>query len=464
MADDRIVDQFAALLEATTGLATSEPNRSHLRRAVRREAAAQGRSPEELLRGCATDKRVLQQVIDAAMIGETYFFRESGQFAYLQRVILPSLLPGRTQVTAWSASCSTGEEAVSLAVVLREAARIHGNPTVRVHATDIRANITDRLSSGRYPESALRRDGSEFHELFRSHYATPAPGHGLSVSRTILDLIQVKTVNLFSDPLENLPDNVDVVFFRNTLIYAPEKNRTKIIERIVSRISPGGYLFLANSELPFVTHPELELVDGDGAYCFVKRSPAALQPAPAGQRATMSANAPKPSANHPADRPSVAEVLAAIETPETAEPTAGHAAALVEALFEELDAERDDHIPVSLDRLRDAGVDDALVRYCMAWAAYSTGDVEQALAAFQSALAADHSLWPAHYYRGRLLESRDRCAARDAYTECIRGIERHPAAAYRFLIGGFEPAQIRSLCVRSIERIDAEHVEYAHGS
>lgn len=465
MADDRIVNQFAALLEATTGLATSEPNRSHLRRAIMRESKALGRQPEALLRSCAADPRVLQRMIDAAMIGETYFFRESGQFTYLHQTILPALLRGRSEITVWSASCSTGEEAISLAVVLREAARANGSPAIRVHATDIRSNIGDRLHSGRYPASALRRDGSEFHDLLRSQYVAETDECTLLISRELLDLIQVGTVNLFSDPVERLPDNVDVVFFRNTLIYAPEKNRDHIISRVVSRIRPGGHLFLANSELPFVTHPDLDLVEGDGAYCFAKRSPEVTAPVATTSRpATPEPHEPRPM-KEPRKAPTTAEVVAEIQTPGRATaPVVAQAARVVAGLFRELDDGRREETARYREELWEIGVEPALLHYCTAWTGYSAGDADAALNAFQAAVTADESLWPAHFYGARLLETRDRSAARDAFAACIRGIEHHPGVDYRFLIGGFEPAQIRSLCVRSIERIDAEHVEYAHGS
>jgi len=470
--EERVLTEFADLLEGTTGLTTSESNRSHLRRVVLREARARSLTPEKLLTHCIASRRTLQDVIDAAMIGETYFFREVAQFRYVREVIAPELLRRGTTIAAWSASCSTGEEAISLAVLLHDAARSGGGSVgVRVYAGDIRSDVTERIARGEYPRSALRRDGAEYHELFRTRYVAEERERTIVVSPTILGLINAHTINLFIDPLDRIPDELDVVFFRNTLIYAPAANRDLIIRRIVAKIRPGGYLFLASSELPFVSHPELELVDGGGVY-FLRRSAIAAAgsaPTPVVKAEAPAAVPPTPLTARPEGvtpvRWSIRDVVAAIAGDAPALPTTlAEIARTVEALFAELDEERFNNVERYLTELGGADADDAVIHYCTAWAAYSRGDTATATRAFGDAIATDDRLWPAYFYRARLREDSDPGAAREDFACCVRRIDGSPDDSLSFLVGGFDSRQIRALCLRWVERIDAERVGSMHGS
>lgn len=493
MLEERVLTEFADLLENTTGLATSESNRSHLKRVILRESQARAVTPEELLTQCTARRGTLQKVIDAAMIGETYFFREVAQFRYLREVIAPTLLRRGTPITVWSASCSTGEEAISLAVLLHDAARRGGVGSapaqsgaatrgdapgsdsvrerpqpLRVYAGDIRSDVVARIARGEYPRSALRRDGAEYHELFLSRYVTEERERTIIVSPEILELIDAHTINLFVDPLDVVPDDLDVVFFRNTLIYAPAVNRDLIIRRIVTKIKPGGYLFLASSELPFVTDPELELVDGGGLYCLRKAVVTAplSPPTPVpGDAIAPAGVSPPGDAGEVHRRWSIRDVVSAISGDASAiQPELVETARIVAALFRELDEDRFDHVDQYLTDLDETGADDTVIDYCTAWSAYSRGNTEAATRAFGDAIAWDDRLWPAYFYRGRLREKTDLGAAREDFAACVRRIDQSSSDSFRFLVGGFDSRQIRELCLRSIERIDAERIGTSHGS
>lgn len=532
--DDRaLVDAFAELLENRTGLATGESNRSHLDRALRRVCSTIGTSPERFLDVARRDAAALQRLIDAAMIGETYFFREVAHFAYLRNLLLPRIVrPGKI-VRAWSASCSTGEEAVSLAVVMAEACRNVAGSDFHVYAGDVRSDVAQRISTGRYPTSALRRDGAEFHPLLVDRYATVGEGGEVTVDPALIAKITPLRLNVFSDPLDPIPDGVDLVFFRNTLIYAKKPHRERIVRRIVGRIAEGGHLFLANSELPFVDDPELELVEEQGTYSLRKkvsgdgRADAAATPS---TQPSLIRNPPTPRAvtevgvamETGAERPNreagwgatpgsagpSAAGLAGTGPPSggadaaprsgegdphtfvasgreespartlerihdryargkaksvpgttdtaTADGTADHAGVerLVYDFFLAVDGERFDAAHRVLDALAETDGDPTLKLYCRAWLAYCTGDREAALLGFGRVLDGDSAFWPAHFYRGLLLNRDDPAAARSEFALCLAQSEGTSAEDYRFLMGGFSRSHIRHVSRRWLHKID----------
>ncbi|MDA3951304.1 MAG: hypothetical protein PF508_19005, partial [Spirochaeta sp.] len=407
MVDDRVLAGFAVLLEETTGLRTPESNRNHLKRVINRETRAREVAPARLLSACRRDEHLLQEIVDAAMIGETYFFREVAHFRYLRSVVLPSFAPVRRKISAWSASCSSGEEAVSLAAILDQFRRTGTFDTVAVYASDIRSDMVDRIRRGIYPLSSLRRDGDEFHDLLRRFYVSHMDERSMTISRELRDLIRPATINLFSDPLDQVPDDLDVVFFRNTLIYAPAENRQTIIDRIVQKLRPGGYLFLANSELPFVRHPELVVEEGDGAYCLRRVGARAdhvvvpdLQPPPR-ERSNVTDRA----GIAPPTLIELLQVIDSIDLPGAFDDIDfRQAAESVLMMFSDLDKGRLDRAATYLDTISVLVPDSTIAHYCAGWYYYITGATDEALDAFAEALRCDDSVWPAHFYRGKLEE------------------------------------------------------------
>jgi chemotaxis protein methyltransferase CheR len=489
------LDGFAALIEETTGLSTPESNRSHLRRVVGRLAAVREVSPEDLLAAARRDSVARQELVNAAMIGETYLFRESVHFRYLRDRVVPERARPGKRFTAWSASASTGEEAISLAVVISDALRRVPGVPLQVYAGDVRSDLIERLRDGRYPWTALRRDGEEFHASFRAECIASSDERSFVVAPAILELIQPLHLNAYRDDLGVLPDDLDVVFFRNTLIYAGRPNRDRFIERIVTRMAPGGYLFLANSELPFVRHPELELLDDRGVYCFRRRaaapsasaaevtrvaraeadvatdSPATTATAPS-DAGTPSPKVPVPGPDSPGfliavtsllDLPDLSGIGASGDDDsspgsgsgdtESDDGEAGFVQDVAETVvrfYAELEEQRFDRAALTLEELGAALPDHPLTHFCRGWLAYTTGEVDTALTEFSAALGDDPRIWPARFYRGLLLSRRDRDAARAEFERCMK-VTGPEAPEFRFFMGGFTRAHIRTVAGRWME-------------
>ena len=172
--------------------------------------------------------------------------------------------------TSRSPSCSTGEEAISLAVILEEYCTVRRCGDYIVYATDINSKALSRLKEGKYPYSSLRQDGKKYHGELLERYAVEKGDYTFEIAPKLLSKIEARRINFFSDPQSSLPQGVHILFFRNTLVYFSENKRKSLIDRLVSRIAPGGDLVLSSGEIPFVAHPQLELREFDQGHVLRK--------------------------------------------------------------------------------------------------------------------------------------------------------------------------------------------------
>jgi chemotaxis protein methyltransferase CheR len=210
-------------------------------------------------------------LLEAATIGETYFFRDEAQFAMLRRWILPAFRSLHFRMPMlWSAACSTGEEALSLLLVLADAWEV-GPEACRnkVWASDVNSRALKQFSSGLFRTASLREDGKGFHPLLEP-FLTKS-GSSFVLNSTLVDLIPKLPVNLITDSLASLPGSFDIIFLRNMMIYVSLEERPRIYEKIVAKLSPEGVLILGKAELPFFEEKSMDLAEIDGTFLFVKK-------------------------------------------------------------------------------------------------------------------------------------------------------------------------------------------------
>ena len=149
------VEDAERALRDACGITLTEGLRTTLGEAVRRAARAVGLDPDAFraqLR--ARDARCLTALIEAAVVGETYFFRHPEQLDAVREVLLrpaPRDLPLRI----WSAGCATGEEPYSIAMLLRDAGR--AGCRNRILGTDVSARALAVAAEGSYGAWSLRR-------------------------------------------------------------------------------------------------------------------------------------------------------------------------------------------------------------------------------------------------------------------------------------------------------------------
>jgi chemotaxis protein methyltransferase CheR len=197
------------------------------------------------------DPDLQRRVVEALAISETYFFRDSRPFLALEETILPELIASRSahrSLRIWSAAASSGQEAYSIAMLIRERFPDLESWKLTVLGTDISLDALARARKGEFSGVDVQRGLSP---TLLAKYFSQA-GEVWTLTPEIRQMVEFRALNL-AEPWPALPQ-MDIVFLRNVLIYFDAPIRKVIFERLHGVIRPGGYLFLGNAE---TTPPDL---------------------------------------------------------------------------------------------------------------------------------------------------------------------------------------------------------------
>jgi len=181
--------------------------------------------------------------VDVLTTNKTHFFRENRHFEFIRDKVAREVI-GQNKKW-WSAGCSSGEEAVTLAITLREAlSRVNTNPRVKILATDLSREVLSIAKSGEYPDNRMSDVPAE---LKRSYFIkNPQVSDSYIVNKEIMDMITYGRLNLLAEwPLKG---PFHVIMCRNVMIYFDRVTQQKLISRFYRLLEPGGYLFLGHSE------------------------------------------------------------------------------------------------------------------------------------------------------------------------------------------------------------------------
>jgi len=188
----------------------------------------------------------LEQFCNALTTNLTAFFRERHHFDFLARAVLPVLQQrnARTRrIRIWSAGCATGEEAYSIAMVVRET--LGGPPDwdLRILATDVDSSVLARATSGIYDSERLE----SVEPVRRERWFRPvAGGRRLAVQPELRALIAFRQLNLVGTwPMRG---TFDVIFCRNVIIYFDKATQRHVISRMAGLQRAGDHLVLGHSE------------------------------------------------------------------------------------------------------------------------------------------------------------------------------------------------------------------------
>ncbi len=190
-----------------------------------------------------------QRMLAALTTNVTRFFREPHHFDHLRAEVLPKLVARARaggRVRLWSAGCSTGPEAYSIAMTVLEVLPEAADLDVRVLATDIDPNVVAAAREGVYGEDALSDVPPEARRRwFRSEAGEG--GVGWRADEALLDLVSFRELNLVAQPWP-MKGRFDVVFCRNVMIYFDEPTQRELVGRLAARLPPGGRLYIGHSE------------------------------------------------------------------------------------------------------------------------------------------------------------------------------------------------------------------------
>ncbi|MER3403663.1 MAG: chemotaxis protein CheR [Armatimonadota bacterium] len=198
----------------------------------------------DYLRYLLQDEARLRAFIDRLAINVSEMFRNPDQFEVLHQQILPALLKRRQSLKAWSAGCSYGAEAYSIAILLHELAP---NRAHQIWGTDIDSDVLIRAQRGIFAPSEVRsvppvylqRYFRSFEENRRTLY---------EADPMLKRYLQFHTHNLLSDPY---PQGFDLIACRNVIIYFSDEAKARLFREFYRALHPGGYLFLGNTERIF---------------------------------------------------------------------------------------------------------------------------------------------------------------------------------------------------------------------
>ena len=178
------------------------------------------------------------------LIGVTCFFRDSDAFNELKQSIIPTILKNKTRdfiFRAWVPGCSTGQEAYSIAIILREYMQETNHYFhAQLFCTDIDHTALDIARSGIYPTSIAQ-------EVSKERLATyfTKDKHGYKVNKDIREMIVFGIQNVIQDPPFT---KLDLISCRNLLIYLSAASQRMLFPLLHFSLKPGGILFLGKSE------------------------------------------------------------------------------------------------------------------------------------------------------------------------------------------------------------------------
>ncbi|EFF44114.1 CheR family methyltransferase [Xanthomonas citri] len=239
------LSQVAAILRNTTGHDFHGYKRAtFLRRVQRRMQVAQVETLEQYLEVLRNRFDEPLQLFNDLLIGVTKFFRDRREFEFLEQQVIPRLFQGKhtgDSLRVWVLGCSTGEEAYSLAMLLREHAEtLDTAPRIQIFASDIDGRALATARVGRYASSIV---GEVAPERLRRWFVKE--GDTYVVSKELRELCVFSQHSIVKDPPFS---RLDMVSCRNLLIYLDAELQNRVIPIFHFAIRPGGYLFLGNAE------------------------------------------------------------------------------------------------------------------------------------------------------------------------------------------------------------------------
>lgn len=208
------------------------------------------------------------KVIDALAVQETYFWREIDQIRAVVEHVVPVVaraLDGRT-LTIWSAPCASGEEPLTLAMVLDQAGWF-GRAPIEIVASDASRAAIARAESGVYGPRAFRNLPPAVRERY---FRLDAGGERWSVSAALRRRISYDIVNLVSPDEVARHASAPIVFCRNLFIYFSDQSIRRTLDALRRSMPEPAYLCVGASESLLRLRTAFDLQEIGGAFIYVK--------------------------------------------------------------------------------------------------------------------------------------------------------------------------------------------------
>ena len=189
--------------------------------------------------------------VSALTTNVTQFFREVHHFEYLEKNVFPRLsqkLKTGRPIRIWSAACSTGQEAYSIAALVNAGFRNSGMTGINILGTDVDNTVLETARAAEYHEDTCLFPNERYKKSLLSFAKRNRenPSKMIHLGTELRQMVDFRNLNLTSD--WSMPHQFDVIMCRNVAIYFDQETQARLWEKLTKQLAPGGHLFIGHSE------------------------------------------------------------------------------------------------------------------------------------------------------------------------------------------------------------------------
>uniref|UniRef100_A0A9E7ZYV8 Chemotaxis protein methyltransferase n=1 Tax=Bosea sp. NBC_00436 TaxID=2969620 RepID=A0A9E7ZYV8_9HYPH len=256
--EDKHFKAIASLVERNAGIKLPQTKRTmvegHLRKRVRTLGLGGLRDYGRFLFDQDGLGSEYVHLIDCVSTNKTDFFREPSHFTFLCETAVPTLRrlqgPRPAKLKIWSAACSIGAEAYTIAMLLQELANATPGGSSRLNfsilGTDISTQVLDAARAAIYPAAFVAPVPAPLQQRYLMRARDPAQST-VRIAPELRRKVRFEHLNLM-DETYPFDRDIDMIFCRNVLIYFDQPTQFAVISRLAAHLRPGGYLVLGHSE------------------------------------------------------------------------------------------------------------------------------------------------------------------------------------------------------------------------
>ena len=253
-------DYLRQVVTETTGIVSSEDKYTMYYSRLARRLRALGLSDFKAYRHYLKQNPETESIelVNSVTTNLTSFFRENHHFEYLRQQVVPQHKSSdKRRLRIWSAGCSTGEEAYSIAISLHQAIVDISRWDIRILATDIDSHVLASASDGVYEDARV----ASLDETLLKRYFQKGSGANsgkVRVNDDVKNLIRFEQLNLLHRwPMQ---EKFDLIFCRNVVIYFNRETKVELVERFANQLYPNGLLLMGHSESLYKTSDRFDLL------------------------------------------------------------------------------------------------------------------------------------------------------------------------------------------------------------
>ena len=243
--------RLSALIQDLSGIKIPQTKQTMLEGRLRRRVRATGLEDLDAYCEAVFESGVASSetefLLNAVTTNKTDFFRESKQFEYMESTVLPAIkAAGIRRLRAWSAGCSTGAEAYTMAMVFDDFAMRNGGPEYGILATDLDSDVLEAARRGIYPRALLDPTPAAMRKRYVMEPVDRCSGDVRIVPalRSASGFAQLN----FMDANYPVGNPMDIILCRNVLIYFDRPTQEAVLGRLCRNLKPGGWIMLGHSE------------------------------------------------------------------------------------------------------------------------------------------------------------------------------------------------------------------------